>query len=114
MADLNTLHPQLIPWAKWLRDVGKYYDGRLVVTSAFRSMRKQQELYCKWRSGKSPYPAAPPGQSMHNYGLAFDMARIGVNPRQDPLLAYLGEVWQMVGGVYGKEADPVHFGLTRR
>jgi len=113
MADLRTLHPQLVPWAKWLYAVGKYYDGRLVVTSAFRSAAKQQELYCRWLSGQSPFPAAPPGKSMHNYGLAFDMARLGVDPTTDELLKYLSAVWSQVGGVVGGPADPVHFSVRR-
>ncbi len=111
MADLNTLQPALVPWAKWLYAVGKYYDGRLVVTSAFRSPAKQQELYCKWLSGRSPYPAAPPGKSLHNYGLAWDMARLGVDPMNDPLLEYLGKVWNAVGGRPPVSNDPVHFSV---
>jgi len=111
VADLRTLDPRLQPWAKWLYDLGKYYDGRLVVTSAFRSPAKQQELYCKWLSGRSPYPAAPPGKSLHNYGLAWDMARLGVDPTNDPLLEYLANVWKSVGGVAGLANDPVHFSV---
>jgi len=114
MADLRTLQPALVPWAKWLYAVGKYYDGRLVVTSAFRSPAKQQELYCRWLSGRSPFPAAPPGKSLHNYGLAFDLARLGVDPKTDPLLVYLASVWRSVGGSVGGSKDPVHFSVPVR
>jgi len=113
MADLRTLDYRLQPWAKWLYDVGKYYDGRLVVTSAFRSMSKQQELYCKWLSGQSPFIAAKPGESMHNYGLAFDLARLGVDPKTDELLTWLAEVWLHIGGAVGGPRDPVHFSIKR-
>ena len=112
MASLNQLHPQLIPWAKWLLEVGRYYDSRLVVTSGFRSMSNQQRLYDKWLSGESQIPAAPPGKSLHQYGLAFDLARLGIDPFQDDLLQWLGEVWVAIGGSYGGAgtgADPVHF-----
>ena len=109
MANLKTLHPQLVPWARWLYQVGKYYDGRLVVTSSRRSARKQWRLWDAWNKGESKIPAAPPGSSLHEIGLAFDLARIGIDPLNDPLLNWLGSVWQSVGGQYGGQRDPVHF-----
>ena len=109
MADLNTLHPALVPWAKHLYAVGKQYDGRLVVTSARRSAAKQSRLYAAWRAGRSAIPAAAPGRSLHEYGLAFDLARLGVDPLGDPLLEYLGRVWTHWGGRHGGQRDPVHF-----
>ena len=109
MADLNTLVPGLVPWAKWIHKVGQDLDGRLVVTSARRSFAKQVELYWKWQKGYSKIPAAPPGKSLHQQGLAFDMARVGVDPLSDPLLAYLGYWWEHYGGKWGGERDPVHF-----
>lgn len=46
---------------------------------------------------------------MHNYGLAFDLARIGINPVGDELLLWLGGLWHAVGGQWGQARDPVHF-----
>ena len=109
MADLRTLHPGLIPWARWIYAVGKYYDPLLVVTSARRSSAKQAELRSRWERGLSKIPANRPGTSLHEYGLAFDMARIGKSPLGDPLLAYLGQLWESYGGRHGGERDPVHF-----
>lgn len=109
MADLKKLHPQLQPFAQYLYKVGKYYDPLLMVTSGYRSPRKQAELYQNWRSGRSLIPAAPPGRSLHGYGLAFDLARIGKDPFNDPLLNWLGQVWESWGGRYGGSRDPVHF-----
>lgn len=109
MADLATLDPRLTPWAKYLYQIGKYYDPLLVVTSARRSLAKQERLYNDWIRGVSKIPAAPPGRSLHGYGLAFDLARIGKDPIGDPLLAYLGAVWTSWGGKWGGERDPVHF-----
>lgn len=109
MADLNTLDPRLAPWAKYLYQVGKYYDPLLVVTSSRRSLAKQQRLYSDWIRGISKIPAAPPGRSLHGYGLAFDLARIGKDPLGDPLLAWLGQLWESWGGRWGGIRDPVHF-----
>ena len=109
MADLGTLDSRLIPWAKWIYAVGKYYDGRLVVTSARRSRAKQAELRRRWEMGLSSIPANRPGTSLHEYGLAFDLARIGKDPLGDPLLNWLGKVWEHYGGRHGGERDPVHF-----
>ena len=109
MASLNTLHPGLVPWARWIHALGKSYDGRLVVTSARRSSIKQAELRRRWELGLSKIPANKPGTSLHEFGLAFDMARIGIDPLTDPLLAWLGMVWEHYGGRWGGKGDPVHF-----
>lgn len=109
MADLNTLDWRLVPWAKWIHSVGTFNDGRLVVTSAKRSSAKQAQLYEAYKRGHSQIAAARPGTSLHEYGLAFDMARIGIDPLADPLLAWLGALWESVGGRHGGADDPVHF-----
>jgi len=109
MADLNTLDRRLTPYAKYLYDLGKHYDKRLVTTSARRSSAKQARLYAAYKAGRSRIPAAPPGRSLHEYGLAFDLARLGQDPIGDPLLAWLGAVWESWGGKWGGIRDPVHF-----
>ena len=109
MATTRDLDYRFRPYADWLVNVGRQYDSRLVVTSGRRSRSKQARLYAAWRSGKSKIPAAPPGTSLHQYGLAVDMARIGVDPLNDPLLNYLGALWRHYGGTWGGARDPVHF-----
>lgn len=109
MADLGSLAPALQPWANWIYEVGKFNDGRLVVTSAYRSYADQARLYEKWRRGETKLPVAWPGTSLHQKRWAFDMARIGVDPHEDDLLTWLGAIWDYVGGKHGGHLDPVHF-----
>ncbi len=111
MASLNTLHPGLVPFARYLHWLGKQYDGRLVVTSARRSSAKQAELRRKWESGESRIPANRPGTSLHEHGLAFDMARLGIDASTDPFLLALGQIWTQIGGRHGGRTDPVHYGV---
>ena len=45
----------------------------VVVTSAVRTPEEQQKLYNDYISGKSKYPAAAPGKSKHDRGMAVDV-----------------------------------------
>jgi len=69
---LAGLHRDLRAAAQWALDVASYYGVPVNVTSVYRSWSHQQRLYDRWKAGKSRYPANPPGQSAHNYGLAWD------------------------------------------
>ena len=54
----------------------KQVTGKTVeVTSAVRDSAKQAELYQAYVSGKSRFPAAPPGTSKHERGLAVDISQ---------------------------------------
>jgi len=108
MADLRSLQPWLVDAAEWLYDVGHAYDNRLRVTSTVRSYQEQAQLYAEYQAGRSQLPAAPPGRSMHQLGRAFDLARVGVPPYDDDLLAGLGALWLQLGGFWSP-SDPVHF-----
>lgn len=78
---------------------------RLTVTSVYRSRTEQLRL---WNNRKyNPYPVAPPGQSLHEYGLAFDM----VGPRE--LLYEAGRVWNAAGGHWSSK-DEIHFEVRPR
>jgi len=79
------------------------------VTSALRSSSKQAKLRAAWERGESKIPANRPGTSLHEFGLAFDMAQMGVDPFEDDLLPWLGYWWEYYGGRWGGKADPVHF-----
>lgn len=80
---------------------------RPVVTSVRRSRARQAALYKAWVTGKARFPAAPPGTSKHERGLAFD-----ISVRPESALRHLGEVWESIGGVWGgrfRHPDPIHF-----
>ena len=109
MASLSTLRPALVPWARWILDAGRVYQGKLVVTSAFRSTAKQAKLRQAWERGLSKIPANRPGTSLHEFGLAFDLASLGIDPFEDPILPWLGYWWEYYGGRWGGARDPVHF-----
>jgi hypothetical protein len=70
-------------------------------------------LYRRFLAGQSRFPAAPPGNSAHELGLAFDL---WVNDESQ--LTDLGQVWESYfQGVWGGHFhDPIHFeagGLDR-
>lgn len=80
--DVAGINPALLPyieyacmWMKWA--TGGTWDGRTVsggitptITSGYRSIEKQAQLYADRAS--NPYPVSRPGNSAHNYGMAFD------------------------------------------
>ncbi len=109
MASLGTLHPALVPWARWILEAGRVHQGKLVVTSARRSSAKQAKLRQAWERGLSKIPANRPGTSLHEVGLAFDLASLGIDPFEDNILPWLGYWWEYYGGRWGGQRDPVHF-----
>jgi hypothetical protein len=88
-----------VPWARWLISAWPY--GQL--TSTLRSRSEQAQLYAAYLRGESRFPAAPPGRSKHELGLAFDYFA------EPWALAQLGALWQSVGGTWGGDRDPIHF-----
>lgn len=110
MASLRELDPAFKQDAQDLLDLAQEMDPSFVVTSGLRTWQQQQRLYSRYLSGESPLPAAPPGRSQHELGLAIDIARLNVDPREDDLLEEIGRAWESVGGVWGGDiGDPVHF-----
>lgn len=79
-----------------------------VITSVKRSRVEQERLYAKFVSGESELPAARPGTSKHELGLAFDLATPSIDPWDDELLPMLGQLWNEAGGTW-RPSDPVHF-----
>jgi hypothetical protein len=76
------------------------------ITSTRRTHAAQARLYRRWQQGLSPFPAAPPGSSEHEFGYAFDLV---VTPWD--ALSDVGYTWETWGGRWGGAVDPVHFAL---
>ena len=106
MSSLNDLDPILIPWAQALFNLAKTAGVNPRITSTRRSYAQQKLLYEAYIQGHSKYPAAAPGTSAHEYGLAFDMVVDGPGEQAAAGAVWSGPGW---GGKYGGEEDPVHF-----
>lgn len=72
MASLSTLVSWARPSARWCIDVANHYGVPVTVTSVRRSRARQAALYRSFLAGESRFPAAPPGRSAHEYGMAWD------------------------------------------
>ena len=101
------LHPAVKRGLEELQKVARANGIAVTVTSTVRSRATQARLYRAYVEGRSRYPAAPPGTSKHERGLAFDIA-----VRPEGALQPLGELWESWGGRWGgRFADPIHFEL---
>lgn len=101
----DSLNPAIRPAAAYLFAVAQANGLFPRVTSTYRSYAQQARLYRRYLSGLSPYPAAPPGRSLHERGLAFDM--VVNNAAYYPLL---GRLWEQMGGRWGgRFNDEIHF-----
>lgn len=106
MNSMRGVHPKLQYYAEQLIALGNRYGLGARLTSGRRSHAEQKKLYEAYISGRSVLPAAPPGKSKHEFGLAVD---ITANSRE--ALDYLGMTWRGWGGTWGGQVDPVHFEL---
>lgn len=104
----NGLNAYLVPYATALLSYAQQRGFRPTVTSVYRSRAVQARLYQRYLAGLSPWPAAPPGQSMHEYGWAFDLV-VGAGGKSAEQTE-LGRVWESWGGRWGgRFNDDVHF-----
>ncbi len=100
------------PWRRWCEWCLTYLDQRgfePTLTSGVRTYGEQQRLYSAYLAGRSSLPAAPPGRSAHNFGLAIDVW--AGNGQQAAMMAIL----QSFGGEL-VSGDPPHCqypGLSR-
>lgn len=114
MASLRTLRPDAYHTAaafvRWLQAQGV----RVTVSSTRRDQAEQKRLWDCYRTtgcsncrrGPGCYPAAPPGQSMHALGIAFDLH---LDP---PVYDGAGRAWERAGYTWGgRFADRIHFDM---
>lgn len=94
------LQPWLRPYAVYLYQVAQLNGLQPRVTSVFRSRERQRVLRERWERGLSKLYAARPGESLHQYGRAFDMT--STNPTA------LGNLWRSLGGKWYPN-DPPHY-----
>lgn len=112
MPSLSSLDPRLAPYAQHLVRVAESQGLRVQVTSVRRTRAQQQVLYQRYlarlRAGDpNPLPANPPGSSLHEHGLAFDLVVNG--DYRGSAQRALGQLWQSWGGKWAGSVDPVHF-----
>lgn len=99
--NLSRIHPTLRKIAYNLPKVSRNRGYEVRVTSGYRSYATQKKLYLDYINGRSLYPANPPGQSMHEKGLAIDV----VSNNESDTVAILTSI----GLVWAGPDDPIHF-----
>lgn len=101
---LAGLHPYFRPWIDWLLDFADQNGVTVEVISAFRTVEEQKRAAAQARAAGRP--AAKPGRSAHNYGLAVDLAAGGHSSSADH--KWLMSVWEAMGGSFYPNDAP-HF-----
>lgn len=75
--DLADLHPEVRAMAQKFIDQCKAVDIDVIITSTYRDLEDQAVIYAAGRTMPGPIRTnAKPGQSIHNYRLAFDFCPI--------------------------------------
>lgn len=127
MSKLDGLHPDLRAKAEQLKAICKAAGLDIVFTQGLRSMAEQEAIYAQGRTKPGPIVShAKPGQSYHNYGLAFDIAivkdgrvtwddKVDVDEDDVPDYVEVGEIGEQLGMEWGgrwKRQDLPHFQLS--
>ncbi len=103
---LSDLNPELSVYARALVNAAGVAGLQPRITSTIRTHSEQGRLYRSFLANPArAYPVAPPGQSAHEYGEAFDLV---VTPKE--ALADVGYTWRTWGGGWDGR-DAVHFEL---
>jgi len=106
---LSSLQPWLRPYAELLVSAAPYAGARSVrITSVVRSRGRQRELYNRFLAGRAQFPAAPPGRSLHEYAVAWDMVTEPFSA-----LTILGGWWNQLGGRW-HSSDKIHFSIPAK
>ena len=116
-ASLRSLDRRFAPYAQAFIAALARAGYRVEVTSTRRDSNEQRRLWDCYRKtgcsncrrGPGCYPAAPPGQSVHALGAAFDLK---LTP---PDYARAGRYWESLGLTWGgRFSDPIHFDFRPR
>lgn len=109
MASYFRTHREVARRGRLVQAAFQRATGRpLILTSAKRSSKKQAELYQAWREGRSRIPAAPPGRSAHEHGLALDFSVGTPYPQNKRLWERYWQIARAHGFRVLGERDPVH------
>jgi len=102
--NLSRLHPDLKYIALNVPHQAELHGFHARVTSGYRSYATQAKLYKDFIEGRALYPANPPGQSMHERGLAIDVVSDNLT-KLVSLLTSTGLSW-------AGPRDEVHFQMN--
>lgn len=114
--NLKDLHPLVAAKTRKLIELARAEGIELLVTSTLRTFEEQAELFAIGRTkpGKK-VTNAKPGQSWHNFGLAFDVVPL-VNGKpiwDSPFWERIGALGKQVGLTWGGDfksfKDTPHF-----
>ena len=117
-ASLTTLRPEFRQFASAFVGVLERVLGvRVIVTSVARSRTKQVSIWQRCMAGASRFPAAYPGTSPHELGIAFDVQIVPPGPsvvidgrKIGQNYAIAGEIWERLGLRWGgRFRDEIHF-----
>jgi LAS superfamily LD-carboxypeptidase LdcB len=101
---LSTLSPYFGPYIEWLLDYADSQGVSVSVLSAYRTFEDQQRAAAQAKA--SGRPAAAPGRSAHNYGLAVDL--MGGDHSSSAQHEWLMQVGRAMG-FYFYPGDRPHF-----
>lgn len=117
---IATLHPKVIPFAKeFIIRLDKELGKTCRVTSGYRSIEEQNELYAQGRTTEGKVVTnAKGGQSYHNFGVAIDIVEIKggkalwSNPDQQAIADLGKSIGFEWGGDWKSFKDKPHFQMT--
>lgn len=79
--------------------------GGIPLTSSYRSIAQQAKLYADYLAGRHKAQVAPPGKSLHNFGLAIDVNTAWLKKNPGAVKALLAAGWRQFDPVN----EPWHF-----
>lgn len=98
--ELTDLHPLVARLAREFLALCKQNGIDLLVTSTYRDLESQADLYAQGRTKPGPRVTnARPGQSFHNYRVAFDVVPLANGKCVWDATGKNAALWQKIGGL---------------